>query len=58
MAIPIKAVPVLSGEIAEDFVRQAEENERKPRRKPNLERQAMVAEILRRSKDFVPSWMK
>lgn len=58
MAIPIKAVPILSGEIADEFVRQAEENERKPRREPNPERKAMVAEILRRSKEFVPSWMK
>lgn len=58
MATPIKAVPILCGDIADEFVRQAEENERRPRRKPNLERQAMVAEILRRSKEFVPSWMK
>lgn len=58
MATPIKAVPILSGEIAEDFIRQAEENERRPRRQPDPERQAMVAEILRRSKEFVPSWMK
>lgn len=58
MATPIKAVPILSGEIADEFVRQAEENESKPRRKPNPERQAMVAEILRRSKEFVPSWMR
>lgn len=58
MATPIKAVPILSGKIADEFVRQAEENECKPRRRPNPARQAMVAEILRRSKEFVPSWMK
>lgn len=32
MATPIKAVPVLTGTLADDFVRQIEENERKPRR--------------------------
>lgn len=32
MATPIKAVPVLTGTLADDFVRQTEENERKPRR--------------------------
>lgn len=32
MVIPIKAFPVLTGTLADDFVRQAEENERKPRR--------------------------
>ena len=31
MATPIKAVPILTGALADDFVRQAEENERKPR---------------------------
>ncbi len=30
MATPIKAVPILTGTLADDFVRQAEENERKP----------------------------
>ena len=29
MAIPIKAAPILSGEIADDFVRKAEEREKK-----------------------------
>lgn len=58
MAMPIKAVPILSGEIADEFVRRAEENERKPRRKHNPERQAMVAEMMRQLREFKPSWRK
>lgn len=30
MASPIKAVPILSGEIADDFIRKAEEREKNP----------------------------
>lgn len=56
MAIPIKAVPILSGEIADEFVRRAEENERKPRRKRNPERQAMVAEMMRQLREFKFPW--
>lgn len=29
MLIPVKAVPIISGEIAEDFIRKAEEREEK-----------------------------
>lgn len=32
MATPIKSVPILTGTLADNFIRQAEENERKPRR--------------------------
>ena len=39
MATPIKAVPILTGTLADDFVRQAEENERKPRRILSEERE-------------------
>lgn len=58
MATPIKAVPILTGTLADDFVRQAEENERKPRRLLSEEDEKRIAEIMRRSRDFVPSWLK
>ncbi len=58
MATPIKAVPILTGEIAEDFIRFADERERKPRRTVSEDKEKRIAEIMRRSREFVPSWMK
>lgn len=58
MATPIKAVPILTGTLADDFVRQAEENERKPRRVLSEEDEKRIAEIMRRSREFVPAWLK
>lgn len=59
MAIPIKQVPILTGEIAEAFVREAEEKESKPhgyRLSPDDE--ATVRRVIRRMEDFVPAWRK
>ena len=58
MATPIKAVPILTGTLADDFVRQAEENERKPRRVLSEEDEKKIPDIIRRSREFVPSWLK
>lgn len=58
MATPIKAVPILTGTLADDFMLQAEENERKPRRMLSEEDEKLIAEIMRRSREFVPSWLK
>lgn len=58
MATPIKAVPILTGTLADDFVRQAEENERKPRRALSEEDEKRIAEIMRRSRESIPSWLK
>lgn len=58
MATPIKSVPILSGEIADEFVRRAEDNERKPRHVLSEEQENRIAEVMRRSREFVPSWMK
>lgn len=58
MATPIKAVPILTGDLADDFVRQAEENEQKPHTTISAEREKKIAEIMRRSREFVPSWLK
>ncbi len=58
MATPIKAVPILTGEIAEEFIRKAEARERKARRIFSEEKEKRIADIMRRSREFVPSWMK
>lgn len=58
MATPIKTVPILTGTLADDFVRQAKENERKPRRVLSEEDEKRIAEIMRRSREFIPSWLK
>ena len=58
MTTPIKAVPILTGSLADDFVRQAEENERKPRRVLSADKEKSIADIMRRSREFVPSWLK
>ena len=56
MATPIKTVP--TGTLADYFVRHAEENERKPRRVLSEEDEKRIAEIMRRSREFIPSWLK
>ncbi len=58
MATPIKAVPILTGKIAEDFIRKADERERRPRNKFSEDKEKRIAEIMRRSHEFIPSWMK
>lgn len=59
MATPIKQVPILTGEIAEEFIRRAEERERRYHaRRLNPEDEAMVRRVIRRMEDFVPSWRK
>ena len=58
MAIPIKQVPILSGQIAEDFIREAEENEKLPRHRLSPEDEATVRRVMREMEDFVPSWRR
>jgi hypothetical protein len=58
MANPIKAVPILSGKLADDFERLAEENSRKPRRTSTEEQRAIVREMEKQLRKFVPSWRK
>ena len=58
MAIPIKQVPILSGQIAEDFIREAEENEKLPRHKLSDESKARVRKMLRQIDEYVPSWRR
>lgn len=54
MAIPIKAVPMLTGEIAEDFIRIADEIEHKPRRTVSEDKGKGIADIIHRSIELVP----
>lgn len=58
MATPIKAVPILSGELADEFVRRAEENERRPRRESTQEQRDIVREMERQLREFIPSWKR
>jgi len=58
MAIPIKQVPILSGQIAEDFIREAEENEKLPRHRLSSEDEATIRRVMREMEEFVPSWRR
>lgn len=58
MATPIKSVPILTGILAEEFVKEAEKNEQKTRRSLSPEREKRIAEIMRRSQEAIPSWLK
>lgn len=58
MAIPIKAVPILSGEIADDFVRKAEEREKHPAPGLSPEREARIAKVMKQMREFKFPWEK
>lgn len=58
MAIPIKAVPILSGEIADDFVRQAEEREKNPAPRLTQEREERIAKVMKQMREFKFPWEK
>lgn len=58
MATPIKAVPILSGTIADEFVLNAEENELKPRREVSNEQRAVVAKMIRQLQEYKFPWEK
>lgn len=58
MATPIKQVPILSGEIAEAFVHEADENEKLPRHPLSLQDEEWVRRIARQLNDFKFPWDK
>ncbi len=58
MAIPIKAVPILSGKIAEDFIRKAEEREKHPAPRLSPDREERVAKVMRQMREFKFPWEK
>lgn len=55
MALEIRSIPVLTGETAERFVREAEENERNPRRKELRMSFDDVEKVLLRSNSYLES---
>lgn len=58
MATPIKQVPILTGELAEAFVMEADENEKLPRFTLSPERKEKVRRMLRQIDEFIPSWRR
>lgn len=56
MAIPIKAVPILSGDLAEDFVRQAQEREKHPAPALSAEQEEHIAKVVRQMQEFRFPW--
>lgn len=58
MAIPIKAVPILSGPIADEFVLRAEEREQHPAPALSEEQERRVAKVMRQMREFKFPWEK
>lgn len=58
MAIPIKAVPILSGDIADDFVRKANEREKHPSAQLTEAQEERVLKVMRQLRDFKFPWEK
>ncbi|MCM1452788.1 MAG: hypothetical protein NC102_11060 [Clostridium sp.] len=58
MATPIKQVPILTGELAEAFVREAEQNEKLPRYQISSEDEEWVKRIARQLYEFKFPWDK
>lgn len=58
MATPIKQVPILTGELAADFVREAEENEKLPRHQISSEDEAWVKKIAKQLHELKFPWDK
>ncbi len=56
MATPIKPVPILSGEIADEFVRIADEQLNRPRKQLSVEQEMNVREIVGQLNSYKPSW--
>lgn len=52
MAIPIKSIPVLTGEAAIRFEKEAEENAKRPTPRLSPERKARLDAILQEMRDF------
>ena len=58
MATPIIQVPILTGELAAAFVREAEENEKMPRNQISTEDQEWVISIAKQLHEFKLPWDK
>ena len=53
MALEIRSIPVLTGETAERFVREAEENERNPHRSQLVFPSEDIDRIMERSRKYM-----
>ena len=53
MALEIRSIPVLTGETAERFVREAEENERNPQRRKLVFSFEDIDRIMDRSRKYM-----
>ena len=58
MAIPIKSIPVLTGEAAIRFEKEAEENAKRPTPRLSPERKARLDTFLENSRRFAESFQK
>ena len=56
MATPIKAVPILTGEIAADFVKKAEAREQQPAPGLSPEREERITRVMRQMREFRFPW--
>lgn len=53
MAMTINSSPILEGESAKIFIEEAERNGKLPTPRLSAQREAQIAEFLRKSRDFV-----
>ena len=53
MALEIRSIPVLTGETAERFVREAEENERNPQRRKLVSSFEDIDRIMEQSRKYM-----
>lgn len=58
MAIPIKAVPILTGKIADDFVREAEKREKHPTPGLSQDQEERIAKVMKQMREFRFPWEK
>lgn len=56
MALEIRSIPVLTGETAERFVREAEENERNPQRRKLLFSFEDIDRMMERSRKYLKDY--
>ena len=57
MALEIRSIPVLTGETAERFVREAEENERNPQRRKLVFSFEDIDRIMERSRKYMKEYV-
>lgn len=58
MAIPIKSIPILTGEISDDFIRRAEEREKNPAPALSQEQEERIAKVMKQMREFKFPWEK